>query len=117
MLEAFKLGGWGMFPTLICGLLTVAISVRYAVKPEKRLVPLLVTTNLMTVIAGMLGFVTGVITTAMYVGGIAKVDVPQIATIGVGESLHNIALALVLMMLAAIASTVGAFRISRAETA
>lgn len=113
MLEAFKLGGWGMFPTLICGVLTVAVSVRYAVKPEKRFVPLLISTNVMTLVAGTLGFVTGLIATATYIGGVKTEEVPLITVIGAGESLHNIALALVLMMLAAIAATVGAFRTSR----
>ena len=117
MLEAFKLGGWGMFPTLICGVLTVIVSLRYAVKPEKRFVPLLITTNVMTLVAGTLGFVTGLIATSNYIHEVETSKVPLITVIGAGESLHNIALALILMMLAAIAATIGAFRISREELA
>lgn len=113
MLEAFRLGGWGMFPTLICGALTIAVSVRYAARPERRFIPLLVTTNVMTIVAGMLGFVTGLIATANYMHQVEQTKVPLITVIGAGESLHNIALALILMMLAAIASSVGAFRSSR----
>ena len=117
MLEAFRLGGWGMFPTLICGVLAVAVSIRYAVKPERRLVPLLITTNVMTLIAGTLGFVTGVIATAKYISEVETTKVGLITVIGTGESLHNIGLALILMMLAAIASTIGAARLSRLEPA
>jgi hypothetical protein len=113
MLEAFKLGGWGMFPTLICGVLTVAVSLRYAVKPERRFIPLLITTNVMTLVAGTLGFVTGLIATATYISQVETAQVPLITVVGAGESLHNIALALILMMFAAIAATIGAFRSSR----
>lgn len=113
MFEAFKLGGWGMFPTLICGVLTIAVSVRYAVRPERRFVPLLVSTNMLTLLAGTLGFVTGLIATATYIHQVETTKVPLITVIGAGESMHNIALALVLMMLSAVAATVGAFRTSR----
>src|SRR5262249_53909638 len=63
MLEAFRLGGWGMFPTLIFGVLMIAATVRYAVRPERRFVPLQVTLGLLTLAAGCLGFVTGMIKT------------------------------------------------------
>lgn len=113
MLEAFRLGGWGMYPTLLFGLVCIATSVRYAVKPERRLVPLLITTNVMAFIAGNLGFVTGLINTAKYMEKVETSQVPLITVLGTGESLHNVALALILMILAAVASTIGAFRISR----
>jgi hypothetical protein len=116
MLEAFRIGGWGMFPTLLCGVLTLVVSVRYAVRPEKRLVPLLVSLNAMTLLAGTLGFVTGVISCTRYLSNMDKVK-PAVALIGAGEALHNVALALLLMMFAIIATSLGAFRQSRVAAA
>ncbi|HLL52668.1 MAG TPA: hypothetical protein VK447_03920 [Myxococcaceae bacterium] len=105
-----------MFPTLLCGVLTLAVSVRYAVQPEKRFVPLLVSLNAMTLIAGLLGFVTGLISLGRYVSQQGKLD-PAVPFIGVGEALHNVGLALLLMMLAIVATSVGAFRQTRAQPA
>jgi hypothetical protein len=116
MLEAFRLGGFGMFPTLLCGVLTIAVSVRYAVRPEKRFTPLLVSLNTMTLIAGLLGFVTGLISLGRYLGQQEKLD-PAAPFIGLGEALHNVGLALLLMMLAIIATAVGAFRQTRPQPA
>lgn len=112
MKDAFMAGGWGMWPTLIFGLLCLAVSIRYAMRPEKRFVPLLICTNVMTLIAGSLGFVTGMIATTTYLAA-DDLKQPAIALIGMGESLHNVSLALILMMLAAIAATIGAFRHSQ----
>ena len=33
--EAFRLGGWGMYPTLFIGVLLVGAAVGYAVRPER----------------------------------------------------------------------------------
>jgi hypothetical protein len=41
MLQHFREGGWGMFPTLGFGLLMLAVAARYALRPERRFVPLL----------------------------------------------------------------------------
>jgi hypothetical protein len=104
MLEAFRIGGWGMIPTFICGLLMVIVSVRYAARPDRRFVPLVISLNVLTSIAGLLGFVTGLIIE------------PSVALVGLGESLYNVALALMLMMVAAIAAALGAFRLSRSAS-
>ncbi|UJR86464.1 hypothetical protein [Sandaracinus amylolyticus] len=107
MLEAFRLGGWGMFPTLVFGLLAIAASLRYAVRPDSRFVPLLVSSALLTLAAGSLGFVTGLIATSTYIA-----DAPdhRVWLIGLGESLHNLALALILVGSGLVATTVGALR-------
>ena len=65
MYEAFQMGGWGMYPTLIAGLVLVLTSVRYAVDPQARWVPLMLSLGSLTLVAGGLGFVTGVIRTTM----------------------------------------------------
>ncbi|AKF10118.1 hypothetical protein [Sandaracinus amylolyticus] len=107
MLEAFRLGGWGMFPTLVFGLLAVAASLRYAVRPDTRFVPLLVSSSLLTLAAGSLGFVTGLIASSNY---IASAPDHRVWLIGLGESLNNVALALILVGAGLVATTIGALR-------
>ena len=112
MSEAFRLGGWGMYPTLICGILLIGAGILYAVKPQKRFVPLLISVGTMTFVSGLLGFTTGVIRSLMYIGQVGP-DKRYVALIGVAESMVNIAFALVFLMLAAIAAGIGAARIAR----
>lgn len=110
-MKAFRLGGWGMYPTALFGILLVAVAVRYAVRPERRFVPLLVCLGIVTLLAGALGFVTGFI--KMMDGATSgRWPGPEhvVAMVGLGESLHNVALALLLTMFAALAATIGAFK-------
>ena len=112
MSEAFHLGGWGMYPTLVFGLLMMAAAVRYAISPERRFVPLMVSLGIMTLMGGTLGFVTGMIKTFTSMGEV-KPDDRWFWMLGVGESLNCLGLALVLLVLGSIASSVGALRIAR----
>jgi hypothetical protein len=113
MLDILRSGGWGMYPTLVFGLLLLAASVRYAQRPEARWVPLQLALGILTLTSGMLGFVTGVITTTNHLSELPNERVGLIGAIGVGESLHNVGLALALMMLAAMLASVGAMRLTR----
>ena len=112
MLEAFRDGGWGMFPTLAFGLALVGVALRYAVRPEMRFVPLLAALGVVTLVAGALGFVTGLIVSIRCVAESGGQN-PMLSLLGAGEALNNVALALFLVMLAAAAAVTGAWRISR----
>ena len=111
-LEYFRDGGWGMYPTLVFGLVLLAAALKYALRPERRLVPLLVALNLLTLSAGALGFVSGVITTARYLEGVGETRSALVAFLGIGESLNNVAFALVFVTAGAIAVTLGAWKIA-----
>ena len=111
MVDAFHRGGWGMIPTALFGLLLIAASVRYAISPERRFVPLQVTLGIMTLASGGLGFATGLIKSISSVET-ATSDLRFIWVLGMGESLNNVALALGLHTLGAIAASVGAWRLS-----
>ncbi|MFP2912931.1 hypothetical protein ACLESD_49580 [Pyxidicoccus sp. 3LFB2] len=111
MQNAFIAGGWGMYPTLLAGLALVFTCLQYARRPESRLVPLMLSLALFTLMAGALGFATGVMSLLRYA---TSTDVPaSIFLMGVYESLHNVALALMLSTLAALLASVGAWRLSR----
>jgi hypothetical protein len=116
MSEAFHMGGWGMYPTLVFGLLMLAACVRYAISPELRFVPLQVCLGILTLMGGALGFVTGMIKTFISMSEV-KPDDRWFWMLGVGESLNCLGLALTLMVLAALASSVGALRIARMKPA
>ncbi|WP_437759913.1 hypothetical protein [Sorangium sp. So ce1389] len=116
MAEAFHMGGWGMYPTLVFGLLLLAASVRYAISPERRFVPLQISLGILTLVSGGLGFVSGTIKSLTLVGAVPP-DERWLWIVGLGESLHNVGLALALLILSSLAATVGAYRLSQANPA
>ena len=114
MREAFHLGGFGMYPTLVFGLLLLAASFRYAVKPERRFVPLLMSLGLVTLMSGCLGFSLGLMKSFGAMGEVVS-ESKWIWMIGASEALNNVALALILALIGGIAASVGALRIARGE--
>ncbi|HEX8698518.1 MAG TPA: hypothetical protein VF815_06765 [Myxococcaceae bacterium] len=113
MSNFFIAGGWGMYPTLLAGLGLLVASIQYARRPERRYVPLMVSLGLFTLIAGGLGFITGLMVCLRHYGGSAAGHDTTLIAWGLEESLHNIVLALLLCMFAAIFASVGAWRLSR----
>ncbi len=116
ILDSFHNGGWGMWPTLVFGLLMIGVSARYAISPERRFVPLITASSVLTLLSGALGFVTGLIaaTTTSFDAIEAR---PTLAVAGFGESLNNVSLALVLLAVGMLAVTVGTARIARVPSA
>jgi ABC-type Fe3+ transport system permease subunit len=112
MLESFRLGGWGMWLTLICGVPLIYTSVRYARRPERRWVPLILSLGILTLCSGGLGFTSGLITSLSVLQRVPA-DERYITLIGLGESLHNVAFALLLVVPAAIAASIGTWKLSQ----
>lgn len=111
--DAFIAGGWGMYPTLIAGLALLGTSLRYASRPESRYVPLMIALGLFTLFAGGLGFITGVITVLRFYAEMQGEPRPAILYYGFQESLHNVALALLLTMMSTLAASIGAWRLAQ----
>jgi hypothetical protein len=116
MSRLFVEGGFGMYPTFVFGCALVACALWYATRPRPNAVPLLVALGVLTMCAGALGFVSGVITTCRYYVGNGE-HRPALLIEGVGESLTNLALALGLIVLSAFVVSVGAWRFARADAA
>lgn len=107
MSEAFRLGGWGMYPTLIAGLVLVITGWRFAFTPERPRLQLVKWLYALTALAGTLGFVTGAIKTFLAAGQLPPGDAVATAMIGIGESANNLGLALSTMVLATIGVAIG----------
>ncbi len=116
MADAFKNGGWGMIPTALFGVLLVLAALRYASRPEQRFVPVQVSLGLLTLASGGLGFVTGLIKSFQAMAEMPD-DKRWIWLVGLGEALNNVALAFGLVMLAAIAASVGTLRVAGQQRA
>ena len=115
-MQAIRDGGWGMIPTLIFGLVMLAAATRYGLSPERRWVPLLVSLGALTLSAGGLGFVTGLLATARYVAQgefTGPGERVAVSFMGFGESLNNVAFALAFVALSTLAVVIGAFRKAR----
>ena len=117
MENAFIAGGWGMYPTLLAGLALVATCLQYARQPGSRYVPLMLSLGLFTLISGALGFASGLISLLRYYTSAGSDVATSVLFMGFCESLHNVALALMLSMLGALLASVGAWRLSRGAVA
>ena len=102
-----------MYPTLVAGLALLGTSLRYASRPESRYVPLMIALGLFTLFAGCLGFTTGVINMLRFYAEMQGEPRPAILYYGFQESLHNVALALLLTTMSTLAASVGAWRLAR----
>lgn len=109
--EAFTLGGWGMYPTLVFGALLLGSAIWYAVNPERRRLLLPVVMAFVTFSSGMLGFLTGVIVSLTSAADTSTIL--KFVALGTAESLHNICFALAWNVLAGLVVAVGAWRSTR----
>jgi len=118
--EFFESGGWGMYPTTIFGVLQLAAGVAYAVLPERRFVPLLVSLGVVVLGSGFLGCVTGFVTTFRFIEQVPEAKQHAVTLLGVSESLNNVVLAFIFIVLSTLIASVGALRLglrSKAESA
>lgn len=109
--EAFTLGGWGMYPTLVFGALLLGSAVWYLMNPERKRLLLPAVLAFVTLSAGMLGFLTGVMVSLTYAADHA--DMMKYVALGTAESLNNVCFALAWNILSGLVIAVGAWRSTR----
>lgn len=109
--EAFRLGGFGMYPTLVAGLVYVFHAIQFAREPEARRLALVRSLGWLTAVAGTLGFTSGVIHAFTSLGSVPEPgEAVQLALIGTGEAACNLGLAMVMTVAATLATCVGKYR-------
>jgi hypothetical protein len=110
MQEAFRLGGWGMYPTTLVGVILVIGAIQYARDPDRRRRAIVRSLGVLTLLTSCLGFTAGVIRSFLACGSVEPGEVGNVAVVGVGESLTNLGLGLVFLVLAWMLASIGAFR-------
>lgn len=108
--EAFRLGGYGMFPTAIAGLVLVAAAIRYARTPDARRLHLVRCLSVLVALIGTLGTTSGVIKAFLAAGSADPREMPGFVVTGIGEAANCIALALIMLVAGWIATSIGAYR-------
>lgn len=109
----YENGGWGMYPTTLFGFLLVASGVLLLLRPERRFVPVVAGLGVLTIASGVLGCSVGFINTFRYVQNVVPEEQLKIAALGCAESLNNVVLALLLVVLTALLATAGNLRALR----
>jgi hypothetical protein len=110
--EAFHHGGWGMYPTLVVGGLLVGAAAKFALQPERRRMLLVIWMQVLTMLVGTLGFVSGMIKASMAAGD--DPEAGKLILVGFGEALNCVGLALALVVLG---GAIGAFGLVRSRRA
>lgn len=113
----YAAGGSSMHVVLAFGLMLVAASVRFASRPGAARQRLAAWLAVVTTGAGLFGTVAGICISARALSEVEPSEQLQVFALGIEESLHNLVLALILVIAAALIAAVGAFRaLERAET-
>jgi hypothetical protein len=117
MASFFTAGGAGMYPTLVLGFGTVASAVLFALRKERRYFSLMLSLGTSTLAAGALGFCMGVVMSFRYLPEVPAGNQVMVAALGVSESLHNLLLALGLIVVTGVIAALGALRAPATATA
>lgn len=101
MWKPFHDGGWGMYPTLVFGLVAAGAALRYVIRGDGRLRGVIESMVRAVLFVGLAGFVTGLVATSMYIlqFQVRGDEVLRTFLIGLGEASYNLALAFTMVSL------------------
>jgi hypothetical protein len=106
----FNAGGWGMYAVLAFGFCLLAAVALHALRPEPKLARLGLLFAGLVFCAGVLGTSIGICKSAQYVGGLPPDQQLAVLAEGVAESLHVIALAMIVLLVGGVFGVLGALR-------
>lgn len=104
-------GGAGMIPTMLFGFVLVASAVMSITQPERRWLTFVF--GALTFSSGLLGTAMGLINTMRYVAKTTVAEQIPIGATGIAESLNNLVLSNVIIVIACLISAVAAFKHSK----
>ncbi len=113
MVQFFHEGGAGMFPTALFGVLLFITAVVHAVKPDRRLGPVVATLAAMVVAAGLLAASLGISATTQHLWQVPPANQLVIFGTGLAESLNNVVLAMLVLVPSCMVAAVGALRAAK----
>src|SRR4051812_9498438 len=105
--EFFGSGGFGMIPTLLFGVLLVASSILFLLRPDPRYLAALVGLGATTAAAGGLGFCLGLLNVLRYLDRVPREEQFKVVAGACEASLHLPVLALVLLVVAGLFVSIG----------
>jgi len=108
-MEFIREAGWGIYPVLIFGIAALVVSIRQIVSPQPARVITAKWLMALTGMAGILGTITGLQTTALYVDKVTGAE-KWLWLVGMRESLNNAVAAGVIIVLAMLAMLVAHLR-------
>ncbi len=106
----FIAGGFGMYPTLLFGFFMVAAAGLYALRTDERYAKAWFALAVATWGAGVLGCAMGLVTTVHYVSQLPPAEQFGVFIQGLEESLHNVILALVIVIPTGLIAALGTVR-------
>ncbi len=106
-----------MYPTTIVGVILVLGALQYARDPDPRRRNIVRSVGVLTLLTSCLGFTMGVIHSFVAAGHLEASELGSVVVVGVGESMINIALGLGFLVIAWIATSIGALRTGSAPGA
>lgn len=118
MVEFIEDAGYGIFPVFFFGGLALALGAHFLARPRSSTRSLVVGLSCATVLAGMLGTVAGLQTTARAIQSLSaapEAEFMRIFICGMRESLNSSFAALALAIVATLLATAGSFRLRRSQ--
>lgn len=113
LLDAFHEGGVPMYPIMACGVALLVAAGRLAQRPDPRRLLVVQELRALTLVAGALGSLLGVMHTLVALFGVPQDQRGLLLARGASESINNIGLALVMTLLATVISAVAMARSAR----
>ena len=104
----FTEGGFGMYPTLVFGFALVAAAVLSIPQPHRRWLTFVF--GALTFASGVLGTSMGLINTMRYVSKAPVAEQLPGGAVGIAESMNNMVLSMILIIIALLISAVAAFK-------
>jgi hypothetical protein len=113
----YQSGGYGMHLVSAFGFLLVAAAALYLLRPTSANVRLVAALGALTLAAGLLGTAVGICVSGRYLQQVEPARQLEIYALGIQESLHNLVLALILILIAGLVATAGMVRTRRTLSA